>query len=190
MASMGKIPKGYGYLSVLAASVLATTVVWAEQSSPIPSPAGEMEQRATMSPAEQERWASTEEGDINRVIDVVTRMLSKARGESDLIRERCLDAKLTQLNKVYESFQARHVSFSKAGSDEQRDHYFRLLSILSEDKDTLRNEAAQCVGGDDVSFGRTKVTVERDPSITDDDTTQWTDLLTELYRPASVSGYY
>ncbi len=187
---MGTWSRRLGYLAIVTFSVLVTTAVWAEQGSAIPSVGGSMERLAKMSPAEQRSWVGTEDGDIQRAADVVSRMLDKARRAQDIIMERCLNDKLTQLNKNLESFRRRRDAFGNAGTDERRDHYFRLMVILSERKDALRSEAAQCVGGEDVSFGETTVTTERDPSITEDDTTTWTNLLTDLFRPATASGYY
>lgn len=188
---MGAWPRKIGYVVVLAFSVIATSAVWAEQNSVIPD-AGEVEQEARLSPTQQIAWAEQQEGNIQRTARRVQRMLDQARQERDLIRITCLNDKLTQLNANLESFQSRreqHAEAVRANSD-RVEHHYRIMAILAERGRSLRSEADACVGGEDVSFGATEVTTEIDPTITDDDATEWEIGDGEFVRPPSASGYY
>jgi hypothetical protein len=154
---------------------------------------GEMEQEATLSGPQQTAWAEQE---VERMRGISTRiqgLLNQARRERDLIKVTCLNDKLTQINVSIRSFEdrmAQHEESARSSNGERRDHHYRIMVILAQRSRVLRSEAEACVGETDVVFGETEVTTEIDPSITEEDTTEWPIGEAELMRPASASGYY
>jgi hypothetical protein len=154
---------------------------------------GELEQEATLSGPDQAAWA---QGELERMRGIATRiqgLLAQARRERDLIKITCLNDKLTQINVSIRSFEdrlAQHEEAVRSNTGDRRDHHYRIMVILAQRARALRSEAEACVGESDVVFGETEVETEIDPSITDDDTTEWPVAEVDLLRPPSASGYY
>ena len=166
--------------------------VMAEGGSEIPDATVEMEQEAELSPAEQTAWADRQLEDMQQLARRIQGMLDQARQEQDIIKERCLDAKLAELNATIRSFESvrqRHATAVQNRNDELRNHNFRMLYIMTERVRSMRVEAEGCVGGPEVTFGRTEVTTEVDPSITTDDPSLIPVDQILFDRPPSGSGY-
>ena len=191
---MGLLPRWLGRAVVLALVVGVAGVVMAEQGLAVPDGVGEMEQEATLSGPDQTAWAQGELEKMQAVSRRIQNLLDQARRERDLIKVTCLNDKLTQINVSIRSFEDRlsqHEESVRASNTERRDHHYRIMVILAQRARVLRNEAEACVGETDVMFGRTEVTTTVDPSITNDDTTEYPrDNDFVFMRPPSASGYY
>lgn len=191
---MGAIRLAAKVVFIFCCIALTSTVAHAEESL-IPDGVGEIENIPELSAEQQTARAQRAEGDMQRIADYIQSLLDQARGDNDIIRITCLNEKLTQANVAHQSFQERvsqHDSAVRSGDTEQMNHVFRMMVILAQRARSLRNEAnSQCIGQEELTeYGRTSVTTERDPSITDDETTDWPDPYDILVRPPSASGYY
>lgn len=191
--AMGLLPKWLGRGVVLALVVGVTSGVLAEQGAGGVPEVGQMEREATLSGPDQTAWAQREVEKMQGTSRRIQGLLDQARRERDLIMVTCLNDKLTQINVSIRSFEERatqHDESVRSSNTERRDHHYRIMVILAQRASVLRAEAEACVGETDVMFGRTEVTTEIDPSITDDDTTDIYDDDIVFLRPPSASGYY
>ncbi len=173
---------------------LGAGVVLAEQGDAVPADdPGELEQEATLSGPQQTAWAQEQLNNMQNLGARIQGLLDEARRDQDIIKVTCLNDKLTQVNVSVRSFEARmtqHADSARSQNVERRDHHYRLLVILAQRSRTLRLEAEGCVGETDVTFGRTNVTTEIDPSVTQDDPTEIPAVDYVFDRPPSASGYY
>ena len=102
----------------------------------------------------------------------VRRQLEKAREARDVVKALCLNDKLTQINVALRSASERHgvLKLAVERDDVERSrHEFTVLEVLRDRIRTLVTEANQCIGEEAGFVGESRVTVDVDPRIPQDD---------------------
>ena len=124
---------------------------------------------------------------------VVMRLLDEARRERDVIKITCLNDKLTQINVNLRTAEDRQDALRQAaqsGDTEARNHQFTILDVLKQKLDTLLLEARQCTGAEIDVFTAGELKVDVDPTIPDEDPSEFQDTPFLTDRPVNASGYY
>ena len=102
----------------------------------------------------------------------VRRQLEKAREARDVVKSLCLNDKLTQINVALRSANERHGVLRLAverDDVERARHEFTVLEVLRDRLRTLVTEANQCIGEEAGFVGESRVTVEVDPGLPEED---------------------
>ncbi len=122
----------------------------------------------------------------------VTMLQAKAKKDRDMVKLNCVNDKLIRLKghqTVAEQSMAA-ASVAAARSDEgARQHEISRLVILYQKVTVLGTEAENCIGEDVSYVGATKVDIDIDPSIPDDDPTQPALPLPDPTRPAEATPF-
>jgi hypothetical protein len=119
-------------------------------------------------------------------------LYDRARKQKDVIKLNCVTDKLERVRAhmavVDQSLAALDTAISR-GDDGERQHEFRRISIVYEKVSVLGTEAENCIGEDVSYVGDTKVEVEIDPNIPDDDPTQPSLPIPDVTRPPEASPF-
>jgi hypothetical protein len=102
-------------------------------------------------------------------------LIEVARKKKDVVKLNCVNDKLTQMKahnalatRAMENLQAAHAR----NDDGARRHEYTRMSILNQKVTVLKTEAENCVGEDASYVGATKVDVDVDPNIPQEDPTE------------------
>jgi hypothetical protein len=132
---------------------------------------------------------------MNKMRDTQSRVVKlsdEAKKKKDVLKLNCVNDKLVQvrghLAVADQTFTALGTATSR-GDDGARSHEFTRLSILYQKVLVLGTEAENCIGEDVSYVGATKVDVEVDPSVPDDDPTQPPLPLPDPVRPAEATPF-
>lgn len=131
--------------------------------------AGQSEQQANLTPAEQLDQAQQAISSMNTQQRGITNMLDRARRDQDIVRIGCLDDKLNQTNVAIRSAQD-HLSLLttavETNSVSQRNHEYSLILLFGQRTTALEVQARQCVGEDVSPFGNgTQVTTQSNANV-------------------------
>jgi hypothetical protein len=108
----------------------------------------------------------------------VRRQLEKAREARDVVKSLCLNDKLTQINVALRSASERHGVLKLAverDDVERARHEFTVLEVLRDRLRTLVTEANQCIGEEAGFVGESRVTVEVDPGLPEEEESPFPD---------------
>lgn len=164
-------------VSVVAAACLAGVLGVAAAQSPGANP---LPQEPVLSAAELEALSPQDmlkksDGYLQAMelgASTVRRQLEKAREARDVVKSLCLNDKLTQINVALRSANERHGILKLAverNDVERARHEFTVLEVLRDRLRTLVTEANQCIGEEAGFVGESRVTVEVDPGIPDEE---------------------
>ena len=127
----------------------------------------------------------------------VAKYLAEAQSKKDIVRINCVQEKLSRLNTVVELARQtlqrlRQEAPRDSAGDTSRLLYEKMV-LLREQAEGLRRDAESC-SGEELSYtGATKVTVERDKNIPDQDVTDppegFRPIENGFGRPPEVSPY-
>lgn len=134
------------------------------------------ERKAQLSPAEQLQQAEAILGRMSQSGDTVRRQLEKARQDRDVVKTLCLNDKLSQIDVAVRSARDRQSTLRSAvtrSDAELSNHEFTILTVLKQRAEQLTAEANQCIGEEVAFVGATTVITQIDPTLPDDDTTQY-----------------
>ncbi len=120
---------------------------------------------APLSNAEQVAQAQMMVSRGSDLSERVGHMLDAASREGDIIKVTCLNDKLTQINANVHTAQSRMASLQSAATNDERNHEFTVLSVLSQKFQVLDQEANQCVGQDLYETGKTTRVTEIEKSL-------------------------
>ncbi len=117
-----------------------------------------------------ELWAAEKSG------EKVREYLVAARKKKDIIRINCVQEKLSQINTVIglarKGLKDLRSAAPKDDTGEKSRILYEKMSIYREQAENIRREAEGCSGEELTYTGKTKVTVEIDPSIPKIDPTE------------------
>jgi hypothetical protein len=122
----------------------------------------------------------------------VSKLQERAQKQKDVIKLNCVTDKLVQLRGhvavANQSISALDEAVAR-GDDGARQHEYVRLVIMHQKTDLLTTEAENCLGEDVSYVGNTKVDVEVDPSIPNEDPTQPTLPLPDVTRPPEATPF-
>jgi hypothetical protein len=122
----------------------------------------------------------------------VASLQDQARKQQDVIKLNCVDDKLVRvrghLAVADQSMAALNTAVTRA-DDGARQHEFTRLSILHQKVLVLGTEAEGCIGEDVSYVGATKVDIEVDPAVPEEDPTQPLLPLPDVSRPPEASPF-
>jgi hypothetical protein len=159
-------------------------------ATPGAAPPGEVDisvrQRSTLNPQEMLGQARQYQQAMGQVLGRINTLQDQARRQKDIIKLNCVQEKLIQAkvnigiaDQAMTSLQ-EHISRSDEGG---RTHEFTRLTIINQKIVVLGAEAENCIG-EDLSFvGATRVDVDVDPGIPQDDPTQPPGAVVSVDRP-------
>lgn len=122
----------------------------------------------------------------------VSKLAGKARKDKDIIKLNCVNDKLIQikghLNLAERSRDNLKVA-AQRNDDGARNHEFAKLTITYQKVTVLGQEAEACIG-EDISFvGATRVDVEVDPNVPQEDPTEMPEPPLPIVRPPLASPF-
>jgi hypothetical protein len=148
---------GFGAIFALSLLVLHTGASaqtdGAPAAPPSTPPAADLglQQKVSLSPAEQ----ASEAGEIVVRMDssrgVVRRMLEESRAKRDVVKQLCLDDKLSQIDIALRNARDRKTEIETAAKTNDADlasHAFTVLSVFRQRSEQLVAEANLCIGKD------------------------------------------
>jgi hypothetical protein len=101
----------------------------------------------------------------------VRAQLGQARAARDVVKTLCLNDKLNQIDVVGRSAKDRAATHQIAVDAKDKDragHEFMILKVLNDRIQQLVKEANQCIGEDEGFIGESKVSLEVNPNIPND----------------------
>jgi len=128
-----------------------------------------------------------------RIHKSVANKLAQARKSQDLVAVDCLGAKLTRIGALLFMAEKDNVGLSEAvskGDTAKANHLYTKIAQAEGKVRDLQVEASQCWGKEGIYTGKTDISVQQPPNITNDDptTTPWKEPVD--YRPSSASTFY
>ena len=154
--------------------LLATTVL----AQPAPEGGGDAEvgfrKGSQLSASEQLAQTDLYIAKMKSILDMVNKLADQARKDKDIIKLNCVNDKLIQikgnLNLAEQSRDALKASAART-DDSTRNHEFAKLTIMYQKVTVLGQEAEQCIGEEISYVGATRVDIEVDKDIPEDDPT-------------------
>ena len=145
-----------------------------------------------LSPEEQLAQANSYLAKMRSTQNEVQKLADKARTDKDIIKLNCVNDKLIQIKGNLNLAERIHDSLRVAAGrrdDGARNHEFAKLTITYQKVVVLGQEAEACIGEDIAFVGATKVEVDVDKDIPDEDPTvePWPGL--PVYRPPMASPF-
>jgi len=110
--------------------------------------------------------------EMDRAATVVRRQLEQAREARDVVKVLCLNDKLNQIDVATRSGRDRLTSIRSAAGRKDADrtkHEYTVIQVLRDRVRALLAEANQCIGEETGFVGDSRVTVEIDPGIPEED---------------------
>jgi hypothetical protein len=193
---------------VLAGMLLAQTVAAQPDPSPPPAtdpttapsqpgaPGAEVDisvpHRSTLRPQEMVAQARDYRARASEVLVRIESLQERARKEKDIIRLNCLTDKLQQAKVNLNIADQAIVNLEDAirrQDDGASLHEFTRVTLVHQKAQVLGAEAEQCVGEDLTFVGDTRVDVEIDPGVRQDDPTAAGLPVLPVDRPPSASPF-
>jgi hypothetical protein len=119
-------------------------------------------------------------------------LVEVARKKKDVVKLNCVNDKLTQM-KAYNTLAVRAMEnltlANQQNNDEARRHEYTRMSILNQKVTVLKTEAENCVGEDASYVGATRVDVDVDPNIPQEDPTEPPIEVPVITRPPAASPF-
>ncbi len=111
----------------------------------------------------------------------VQKMLTSARETNDVVKQLCLDEKLSEIGSVKTSAEKRVQEITREagraaddkGAEDKLRHAFTVMKVLEDRAAALVTEARQCIGEETGEIGESSVTVEVDPNMTPGDPSEF-----------------
>jgi hypothetical protein len=169
-------------LAVFAPVALAT-VAFAQDTPPA---------RQALSPQETLTQAREFNTKIADTLSKVSRLSSEAQKKKDAIKLNCVNDKLVQIRGHVAITEQTMTALNEAmarGNEGERQHEFTRMTILYQKVTVLGTEAENCVGEEPSYTGDTKVDVDIDPNIDNDDPTEPHLPLPDVTRPPEASPF-
>lgn len=179
-------------LFALGAAVFFQGVASAQPTGPDPAAGTELTQQVNLSPQEELNQAQQYSTQMEQVRGTVQRQLEDARQERDVVKTLCLNDKLSQLDVAIRSADDRTHSLESAvkrGDSDLANHEFTILTVLFQRTQSLSAEANQCVGKEIGVVGESSTTMDVDPNLPYDDSSDYPASTTVLAIPDCASCY-
>ena len=163
--------KVFGFTAVTVVAFLLGHGIASAQAQGVPTPpdatAG-VTRQVNLSPAEELTQTEANLGRMDASRTSISRMLSSARAQRDVVKTLCLNDKLNQIDVAVRSARERKQALESAAKGNDTDlanHEFTILTVLRQRSDQLSAEANQCIGKEIETLGENTVTSEIDPGL-------------------------
>lgn len=181
-----------GFLAALAVGSVGIAMARPGTEYPV-VPQLEANADVALSPQQMLTEVATFVPEMERTARTVREHLREARKQRDVVKVLCLNDKLNQMDVAIRSANDRTDVLSSAVQEGDADgarHEFTVLRVLRDQVRTLQTEANQCIGEEAGFIGDSEMTVRIDPSIPDEDPSEYPDdpLLSE--PPVLMSPTY
>lgn len=134
------------------------------------------ERRSAASPQEELSQAESALARIDQASGTVRRQLEKARAARDVVKTLCLNDKLSQIDVAGRSGRDRQAALQSAvqrNDVELANHEFTILTVLRQRVEQLSAEANQCIGEEIAFVGQSEISMQIDPNLPGEDTTEY-----------------
>lgn len=179
---MGSTLKLRGLLGALAAVGVVGVAVAQPQAPTATPPQDTVElgarREVSLTPEQMQVEAKSFLPGMDRGAATVRKQLADARQRRDVVRVLCLNDKLNQIDLAIRTANDRMEVLSAAATRQDADgtkHEFTVVQVLRERVETLVKEANQCIGEETGFIGDSQLTVDIDPSIPDEDPSDFPD---------------
>lgn len=186
-------------LGLTAATVFALLVsgglALAQQQAappPIPDATAGLTRQVNLSPAEQLQQSEGFLGRMDGARVQVRRQLETARANRDVVKTLCLNDKLNQIDVAIRSARERRQALDAAAQRKDSDlasHEFTIMTVLRQRTEQLTAEANQCIGSEAGFFPNAEVTSTIDPTLPNEDPTQFPNNTVIVDPPACGSCF-
>ena len=181
-----------GFLTVLAVGGIGVAIAQPDAGEPaVPELAARGDVGLSLQQMQAEAGQYVPE--MQRAARTVRDQLREARKQRDVVKVLCLNDKLNQMDVASRSAADRVEMLKSAVQTNDSDgarHEFTVLSVLRDQVRTLQSEANQCIGEEAGFIGNSEVTVEIDPSIPDEDPSDFPDDPIVTDPPVVMSATY
>jgi hypothetical protein len=182
---------GYSLLGVVVAFVGLN--VANAQSDPAGTAAPATGKAAPVNIADQQKQAEQYVSRMESIVGGVQRDLEEARQQRDVVKTLCLNDKLNQLDVAQRSARERKRSLDSAASRGDQDltnHEFTILSVLFQRSQQLDAEAKQCIGKEVGFVGESSSSMDVEPGMPSEDTTEFPepDVIPQIPVSSSISA--
>ena len=129
-----------------------------------------------LTPAQMQAEARNYMPMMDRGATTVRRQLATAREQKDVVKTLCLNDKLNQIDLAIRTATDRVEQLNSAVSQNDSDrarHHFTVIQVLRDRVNTLVSEANQCIGEETGFVGEQNITVEIDPTLPDEDPSEF-----------------
>lgn len=146
----------------------------------------------TLSAPDMATQANDYMGKMRSTESRVTKLQDEARAKKDVIKLNCVSDKVVQIKGHIavgdQSMAGLNTAISR-GDTPGRQHEFTRMTIIYQKVVVLGTEAENCIGEDASYVGETRVDVEIDPNIPNDDPTEPQLPLPDVTRPPEASPF-
>ena len=145
-----------------------------------------------LSPQEQLTQTGVYQGRMQNILTKVSKLAERARKEKDIIKLNCVNDKLIQIKgnmRVGDQAKSALQGAANRGNTSECNHQFSKLTIIFQKVTVLGQEAEACIGDELAYVGKTKVEVQIDPDIPQDDPTQTGEPPLPNIRPPVASPF-
>ena len=159
---------------VLLSAVLCQGIASAQNEEP--QAGTELSRQVSLSPQEQLATAQQYGRQMEQVRATVQQQLEEARQERDIVKTLCLNDKLNQVDVAIRSAEDRTASLESAvgrGDTDLSNHEFTIISVLFQRTQSLAAEANQCIGKEIGIVGESSTTMDVDPDLPYDDSSEY-----------------
>jgi hypothetical protein len=180
------------YLTIGCSILLGITAAYAAGEAPAGGVAIDFRKNISLTPQEtlnQSREYYTTMQETQRRID---QLAAKARRDRDVVKLNCVNDKGAQVRGhiavTEEAMKSLNDTIARR-DDAGRQHVFTRITILYQKVVILSTEAEQCIGEDVSYVGETRVDVEIDPSVPQEDPTQAPLPMPVVTRPPEATPF-
>ena len=136
------------------------------------------QQDVNLTPAQMLQRAKSFKPMMDNDAIAVQRQASEAKQKHDVVKSLCLSDKLSQIHVAVTTAGGRIDALDAAVTHNDSDlakHEFTIVQVLKDRSSALVSEANQCIGEETGFIGESTVTVTIDPSIPDNDPSNFPD---------------
>jgi hypothetical protein len=163
---------------------------------PPPAPGGQVDisvkQSPSLTPQEMQGQGKEYFRNMNESLQHIQSLQETARKQKDIIKLNCVTDKLVQAKvniNIAEQAMTSLQENTARGDEGGRTHEFTRLTIVNQKVLVLGAEAENCIGEDLSFIGATRVDVEVDPGIPQNDPTEPPGPTIDIVRPQPASNY-
>jgi len=151
-------------------------VAWAQEATPSSAVGVESQKDVSLTPAQMLQRARGFKPMMDGDAALVQRQASEAKLKHDVVKSLCLGDKLSQIHVAVSTAAGRIDTLEAAVAHNDADgakHEFTIVQVLKDRSSALVSEANQCIGEETGFIGESAVTVTIDPSIPQNDPSEF-----------------
>jgi hypothetical protein len=158
----------------------------------VQQPGGELTAGDTLNAPQTVQQANEYMGKMRATLKRVQKLQDQARAKKDVIKLNCVSDKLVQVTGhmavADQSFASLNAAVART-DEPSRKHELTRMTILYQKVTVLGTEAENCIGEDASYVGETRVDIEVDPNIPNNDPTEPQLPLPDVTRPPEASPF-